>query len=63
MKSATGREIKRTTRKVYLKQCFDGLEIVRTIYTDGLFDYVKVNGILFELNDLTSNVWEIIFIA
>ena len=61
MTSATGRTIKRTNRKVGLIQ-YDGLRIERTIYSDGMFEYVKINGILFELSDLIKSIWTIDYI-
>ena len=40
--------LKRTNRKIHMTQ-YDGLQIDRTIYTDGSTDYIKLNGFVFKL--------------
>lgn len=46
----TKKAYKRTQRHVHLTQC-DGLQIERVIYTDGIDEFIKINGFLF-------NLWE-----
>lgn len=40
--------LKRTTKHVHLVQS-DGLQIDRTIWTDGKDEFVKINGFVFNL--------------
>lgn len=55
--------LKRTSKHVHLTQ-FDGLQIDRTIYTDGTNEYIKINDFVFnlwsEINHCTT--WKIDFI-
>ena len=40
--------LKRTTRHAHLVQ-YDGVQIDRTIYTDGMDEFIKINGFVFNL--------------
>ena len=57
--------LKRTTKHVHMTQ-FDGLQIDRTIYTDGEKEFIKINGFVFDLLDFSysdfRSAWRIDFI-
>ena len=55
--------LKRTSKHVHLTQ-FDGLQIDRTIYTDGTNEYIKINDFVFDLwSEIDHcNTWKIDFI-
>ena len=55
--------MKRTTKHVHLTQ-IDGLQIDRTIYTDGANEFIKINGCLFDLWNEISKLknWKINFV-
>lgn len=55
--------LKRTSKHVHLTQ-FDGLQIDRTIYTDGTNEYIKINDFVFDLwSEIDHcNTWNIDFI-
>lgn len=59
----TRTNLKRTSKHVHLTQ-FDGLQINRTIYTDGTNEYIKINDFVFDLWQEIDhcNNWKIDFI-
>lgn len=59
----TRTNLKRTSKHVHLTQ-FDGLQINRTIYTDGTNEYIKINDFVFDLwSEIDRcNNWKIDFI-